>query len=60
MGPRCEIWARGFSERNQRIGMAESEMGKQQSKTQTLPSFGSSLGIRGEEITGIMKALRNY
>lgn len=39
--------------------MAERETGKQQSKTQTLPAFGFSLGIRGEEITGIMKALRN-
>lgn len=45
--------------RNQRMGMAEREMGNQQSKTQTLPAFGSSLGVLGEEITGTAKALRN-
>lgn len=58
--PEVSLGQEGSLRRNQRVGMAEREMGKQQPKTQTLPVFGSSLGIWGEEITGTMKALRNY
>lgn len=39
--------------------MSERGMGKQQPKIQTPSAFGSSLSVGGEEITGMLKALRN-
>lgn len=57
MGPRGELLASGFPEL--RIRLSERGMAKQQPEIQTPSAFGSSLSVRGEEITGTLKAPRN-
>ena len=53
------VGPRGSLSWDPRVRVSERGTGRQHPKIQTPSTFGSSLGVRGEEITGTRQALRN-